>query len=227
MLNKCGIYKITNNITNQFYIGCSKNIDKRWKDHKRDYKYLSNQYSKPLYISMRKHGIEKFSIEIIEECEKEFLLDRELYYIKSLKAVENGYNAQALEKHNKAALKIKDVIDIRNRYNNKERKYEVYKDYQKIINKTGFHKIWNGYTWPSIMKEVFTLENIQFHKHNTANKGSKNGTAKLDEEDVINIRTYKKNNYSKKFVYEMYKDKVTKGSFTNIWCGYNWKHIVI
>lgn len=30
---KCGVYKITNNITGKFYIGSSIDINKRWKSH--------------------------------------------------------------------------------------------------------------------------------------------------------------------------------------------------
>lgn len=28
-----GVYKITNSITNEFYIGSSKNVQRRWREH--------------------------------------------------------------------------------------------------------------------------------------------------------------------------------------------------
>ena len=65
--------------------------------------------------------------------------------------------------------------------------------------------------------EVYTDENKKYHLHDTANKGSLNGRAKLTEEDIKNIRLRRKNNEQRKIVYEDYKDKVTKGSFSNIW----------
>lgn len=32
-MDKCGVYQIRNIINNQIYIGSSKNIQKRWKQH--------------------------------------------------------------------------------------------------------------------------------------------------------------------------------------------------
>lgn len=228
MLNKCGVYKITNKVTNQFYIGSSENVARRWSDHKTRYKdETGKEYNKELYVAIRQYGLENFNIEVIEECDESMLKERESYYIKELNAILNGYNGYGLDKHGKACLTKDDVINIRNRYNEHHRKKEVYKDYIDRISEKGFHKVWNGYTWPGIMDEVYTKENIEFHKNNTGQKGIENGKASLTEEDVISIRTYKKEGYPKQEVYEMYKDKVTKGSFTNTWCGYTWKHIVI
>ena len=75
--------------------------------------------------------------------------------------------------------------------------------------------------------EVYTNANKEYHLHNTANKGSKNGRAKITEEDVRNIRLRRKNGEALKDVYEDYKEKLTKGSFTNIWSYQNWKNIVV
>ena len=66
------------------------------------------------------------------------------------------------------------------------------------------------------MPEVHTKENIEFHKHNTGNEGSKNGRAKLNETDVYNIRLRKKNGEQLSDVYEDYKHLLTKGSFKNV-----------
>ena len=66
------------------------------------------------------------------------------------------------------------------------------------------------------MPEVFSEENKLFHKNNTSNKGEKNGTSKLTDDDVISIRTRKKNKENKVKVYEDYKDLLTFRSFKNI-----------
>ena len=51
MLNKCGIYKITNIENNKAYIGCSSNINRRWNVHKTRYLDKTNkEYNKVLYI---------------------------------------------------------------------------------------------------------------------------------------------------------------------------------
>ena len=131
------------------------------------------------------------------------------------------------ESHPKHKLSKEDVIDIRTRYDNLERRQEVYELYRDRIGDSGFGKIWKGETWQNIMMEVYTPENKLYHLHDTANKGSKNGRACLTEEDVRIIRTRRKNGEQLKEVYKDYQDKLTKGSFTNVWTYQNWKDIVV
>ena len=64
----CGIYKITNAITGDFYIGSSKDVKRRWRDHKKTSRWNDNPNS-PMYQDMRKYGIENFVFEVIEEAE--------------------------------------------------------------------------------------------------------------------------------------------------------------
>lgn len=76
-----GVYKITNTVTGEFYIGSSKNIKQRWKRHK----YLSTWNKHPnvlLYVAFQDYGIENFLFEIIEETTD--LKSREQYYISIL-----------------------------------------------------------------------------------------------------------------------------------------------
>lgn len=77
------------------------------------------------------------------------------------------------------------------------------------------------------MPEVYTEENKKYHLHDTGNKGSQNGRSRLTEEDVKNIRLRRKNGEQLKDVYEDYKDKLTKGSFSNVWTYQNWKNIIV
>jgi len=89
----CGIYKITNLVNGKFYIGLSSNIEARWEDHKKK-KNCFNQYSKPLYRAFRKYGVNNFYFEVIEECAKHELGDREKHWIGTLKSSYSsiGYN---------------------------------------------------------------------------------------------------------------------------------------
>ena len=75
-----GIYKITNTVTNQIYIGQSIDIKRRWIEHKTP-KASGNDR---LHGDMKKYGLDCFKFEIIEECKEEDLKERELYYIHSL-----------------------------------------------------------------------------------------------------------------------------------------------
>lgn len=228
MLKISGVYKITNVITNEFYIGCSTNIYKRWSSHKTRFKEKSSkEYNKLLYAAMREYGINNFKFEILEEVnELEDIFEREKIHIIKLDAYENGYNEHANgENHGRAKLTAQDVVDIRERYGEQETKRSVYIDYSNKISPRGFHKIWNGYTWTDILMEVYTEENKTYHKNNTGFKGETNPKTKLSNADVVCIRTRKEARENKEDVYEDYKDKVTFGSFKNIWYGYNWKNI--
>lgn len=228
-----GIYKITNNINNKNYIGQSVDIEKRWKDHKTKYNW-ERENKKILYLAFQKYGLENFSFSVIEECSIDQLNEREKYWIQYYNSYNgNGYNmtsggeSNGEDNHPKHKLRKEDVIDIRTRYKNLERRKEVFLLYNQKIGKSGFDKIWKGETWKNVMPEVYTDENKNFHLHNTGNSGSQNGRASVTEEDVRDIRTRRKNGEKLKDVYNDYKDRLTKGSFSNIWSYQNWKNITI
>ena len=87
------IYKITNNINGKIYIGKTNfSIEKRWKEHCRDYKKESEE-KRPLYFAMKKYGIEHFYIEQVEECSFDEVSEREKYWIEYYGSFKNGYNA--------------------------------------------------------------------------------------------------------------------------------------
>ena len=87
-----GIYKITNTITGDFYIGSSKNIKQRWAHHK-----IPSMWKKcpnnPMYQDMQKYGVEKFVFEILTEVEPEELKEKEQQFIETLKPTYNNRNA--------------------------------------------------------------------------------------------------------------------------------------
>ena len=76
-----GVYKITNIITGDFYIGSSCNIKQRWSQHKNPsvWKLYPNL---GLYKDMAKYGRDNFTFEIIEKTDN--LKEREQYYIEKL-----------------------------------------------------------------------------------------------------------------------------------------------
>ena len=83
------IYKITNIITNQCYIGQTFNsLEERWRKHKQknnNCRYLKNAFSK--------HGIDNFEFKLICICFDSDLNKFEIEYIKKFNSlVPNGYN---------------------------------------------------------------------------------------------------------------------------------------
>lgn len=70
-----GIYKIISP-TNRIYIGSSTNIERR----KDKYRRLGCKSQRRLYNSFIKYGWGNHSFEIIEECDINILLERELFY---------------------------------------------------------------------------------------------------------------------------------------------------
>ena len=77
----CGIYKITNLITKQVYIGQSVNIQDRMKQHCKCGLGIDASSTNKLYNSMQKDKVWNFSFELLEECPREQLNEKETFWI--------------------------------------------------------------------------------------------------------------------------------------------------
>lgn len=87
-----GIYKITN-INNQMcYVGQAANIADRWKQHIKRGVGADAPTRNKLYPAMIEFGPENFTFEVIEECERSRLDEREDYWQEYFKAKEFGYS---------------------------------------------------------------------------------------------------------------------------------------
>ena len=83
-MDKCGIYKITNTVSGNIYIGSSVSVYRRRNCHLhelRNKKHSNDRMQK----AFNKHTESAFKFEIIEECEIINRIEREQYYIDSLK----------------------------------------------------------------------------------------------------------------------------------------------
>lgn len=90
-----GIYKITNDRTKQAYIGRSTSVRKRLTDHIKSSVGISTIADQRVHQAMRDEGIWNFTFELIEECSKEQLSEREKYYINFFSTEKLGYNQKA------------------------------------------------------------------------------------------------------------------------------------
>lgn len=86
-----GIYKLTNLKNQKIYIGQAADISDRFKQHIKCGLGIDTP-SNMLYTAMLKDGVENFTFEVLEECERGQLNDRETYYISFYRSQEHGYN---------------------------------------------------------------------------------------------------------------------------------------
>lgn len=153
-----GIYKIENTKNKKAYIGQSKNIYDRFKQHKRELKN-NTHHSKKLQMSYNKtldKSIFEFSIVEVVDDEKN-LDEREQYYIDFYDSFNNGYNCC-----NVGFIPTNDKNNIKN----KKRKY-----YQNLfiylsssahidVGESQLHKVKDskGYSWQTIQKLCIVLK---------------------------------------------------------------------
>ena len=71
--NKCGIYKITNQLDDIVYIGQSVDIATRWKNHAKAGLGIDTPANNRLYKAMQEDGLENFSFEVLEEYLRPYL----------------------------------------------------------------------------------------------------------------------------------------------------------
>lgn len=153
-----GVYKI-NFPNGKIYIGISNDIKRRMSEH--------NNFSKaktPCDLAIKKYG-KVTSIEILEsfeQIERKDLEEKECYWIKYYDANNRniGYNlteggdgsGRPNDENPVAIFTNEQVLDIRKRRFEGERKKDVYKDYGTFSFST-FEHIWLGRGYPDIGKE--------------------------------------------------------------------------
>lgn len=234
-----GIYMLLNIINNKCYIGSSKNVSKRIKDHYRELKN-NTHCNNHLQSAYNKYGASKFvhiKLESVENIED--LIDREIYWIKlkdSLNA-ENGYNLGIPAKNNSLIPReetvYKQLLSFYDRFykNNPKMSLEDfllgkrYKDIrEKIVgpgkgnkkvfafNKDTGEKITEYGSIYEAAKELNTSEsNIRLTLQGT-NKSSK-GLILVKEEDYNPDVIYKQERKGYTYIKRVKKDIVVKGPY--------------
>lgn len=87
-----GIYKITNLKDNKIYIGQSTDIKTRWSNHIKAALKIDSIAHSRVHDAMGEEGIWNFTFELLEQCPKEKLNEREKYYIEFYQSNIYGYN---------------------------------------------------------------------------------------------------------------------------------------
>lgn len=87
-----GIYKITNIENGMCYVGQAANIADRWKQHIKRGLGAETPTRNKLYPAMLAIGVENFTFEIVEECDRLSLDAREDYWQDYFHAKDFGYS---------------------------------------------------------------------------------------------------------------------------------------
>lgn len=160
----CGVYMFENNINHHKYIGASKHIEQRYKEHLRDAEGEA-QKNKTLYRAFYKYGIENFTFSVIEECKPKERFEREKYWIEYYNTYKDGYNetkgGEGLEgaPHLKgdnhpnsliseaiASKIIQDLANTRLSFAQIAKRYSYSEDIVKDINVGKTHKYLHNYS---------------------------------------------------------------------------------
>ena len=127
---KTGIYLIQNIKNGKCYVGQSKNIDKRIKEHKNAmcYKSENSKFNEDL----KKYDICDFAFKILELCNVKELNEKEKYYSDLYDSVENGYNFLECGK-SKVPTENEKIMAY---YKIDQKLYEEFRIYAIMINKS-------------------------------------------------------------------------------------------
>lgn len=87
------VYKVVNEVTNDFYIGSSKDVKQRWTAHKAPSVWKRHPKSS-LYHDMQKYGLDKFRFQILAPVMPEYLTQVEQEFIDMLHPTYNNKNAK-------------------------------------------------------------------------------------------------------------------------------------
>lgn len=113
MKNKSGIYMILNTYNNKCYVGSSKNFYTRKQKHFR-LLLLNKHHSEHLQKAYNKYGKDKFTFIVLEECEIDKLLEREVYWISLKNSLNSkyGYNIAIPQRDENLKLRKETILKL-------------------------------------------------------------------------------------------------------------------
>lgn len=111
------IYKITNNVNGKVYIGQTiQTVKERFYQHCST-KCSENVLNMAIHKAIKKYGKSNFTIEVIEEVDKDSLNDREKFWIEYYNSYNNGYNSTRGGQDGSTHCKELDTESIIKEYN--------------------------------------------------------------------------------------------------------------
>lgn len=170
LMDKSGIYKITNLLDSKIYVGYATNFRKRKAAHLSD---LRKNKHKNIHLqrAFNRDGEINFKIELLEECLKDKLIEREDYWCKKLNTHNDKFGYNLLGTGEKGLIQHSD--ETKQKMSNLKLGYKCSEEHCKNI---GLAKIG---TIPSEETKNKLRVSIQ--------EVYKKGVLKLNEETVLKI----------------------------------------
>lgn len=106
---KSGIYKWTNKLTKDIYIGQSVDLAKRFRSYL-NINYLNNRKTLVISRALIKYGYSNFTLEILEYCDSVNLTEREQYYFYKLNPKYNTLKLAGSSSGHKLSEETKEKI---------------------------------------------------------------------------------------------------------------------
>ena len=157
------VYKITNTITGDFYIGSSKDVKKRWTAHKAPSRWNEHPNC-PMYLDMQKYGVDRFEFQVIAEVEPAKLKEVEQQFIETLKPTYNNYNAKGVDIERKKETRRKNEKSDKRKEHKKKYKKEydnqlcLYKGEILTLSALSSRFAYRGIPHPTIEAKKYLLE---------------------------------------------------------------------
>ena len=122
------VYKITNKITCDCYVGSSKNVMHRWAQHKCSSTW-KNYPNNKMYQDMKQYGVEQFSFEIVVPAAPTHLKICEQEFINIYKPAYNDRRSKGLD-----VERYKETYrESAKKYNHSEKGKESVRKYQSQL----------------------------------------------------------------------------------------------
>ena len=87
-----GIYKITHLPDKKCYVGRSTSVRKRLIEHIKSSLGVGTIADQAVHHAMRNNGLQNFMFELVEECDRTILPEREKFYIETFQSNTHGWN---------------------------------------------------------------------------------------------------------------------------------------
>ena len=186
--NKSGVYRWVNNISKNTYVGSAIDLSNRLSRYYHNSE-LTKKNARPISQALLKYGHSNFTLEILEYCSKDNLLERENYYLDTLKP---EYN---ILKYAYSMLGYKHTADAIGKLKSKK----ISKEHRLLLSLTHKNKIVSDETRAKLSSAIADFKrNNPLSEKQLANLRSKSVEREGVAVSVLNSETNEVKEFSNK-----------------------------